>query len=78
MNQGSALDYGVIKVKKRYWLRFVDHSISVPYEARIAWQNQVNVALTKMEFDSIKSQLIKVTLTRANPEQLLNFNITRG
>ena len=61
------MDYGVIKVKKRYWLRFVDHSISVPYEARFVWQNQVNVALTKLKLDAIKSQSIKVTLTHANP-----------
>ena len=67
MTKGSALNQGVIKVEERYWLRFVDHSISVSYEARLAEQNQVNVALTNLEFDSIKSQSIKVTLTHANP-----------
>lgn len=67
VSQRWALNYGVIKVKKRGGLRFIAHSIIVSYESKIARQNQVNVALTKLEFVSIKSQLIKVTLTQVNP-----------
>ena len=67
MSQRWALNYGVIKVKKRSGLRLNAHYIIVSYESKIALQNQVNVALTKLEFVSVKSQSIKVTLTQVNP-----------
>ncbi|MCF8553762.1 MAG: hypothetical protein K9F97_02745 [Candidatus Nanopelagicales bacterium] len=53
MSQRWALNYGVIKVKKRSGLRFIGHFIIVSYESKIARQNQVNVALTTLEFVSI-------------------------
>ena len=70
------MNQGVVKVKEGYRLRFGSHRFRVDYKPKLTMQNLVNVALTKTELYSIKSQLIKVTLTQVHPKQLLNFNIT--
>ena len=49
------MNQGVVKVEKGNWLGFVSHNNSVAYLPKLAKHDWVNVALTKVELNAIKS-----------------------